>query len=70
MKILFINIYYNSQISENIIHISVINQLCNTDLIKTIQKEGGGQMILCLPHFKKLGPPSSPLATPMVRPSV
>ena len=44
--LLFIHIYYNSQISENI-HISDINKLSNIDLIKIIQKVGGGEMIVC-----------------------
>ena len=46
MKILsFIDIYYHSYISENISHISVINKLSNSDLIKNIKKEGGEQLI-------------------------
>ena len=45
--LLFIHIYYNSKISENI-HISDINKLSNIELIKIIQKVGG-EMILCPP---------------------
>ena len=52
--LLLIHIYYNSKISENIIHISVINQLSNINLIKILQKVGG-QMILRHPPFKKWG---------------
>ena len=68
MKIIFINTYYNLQISENITHVSVINLLTNIDLKKIIQKVGG-QMILCPRPFIKWGdksprPPPS-LATRM-----
>ena len=57
MKIfVFIHIYCKSQISENIIHISVINQLSNIDLIKIIQKVGD--------MFPRGAPPPPP-ATPM-----
>ena len=63
MKILlFIHIFYNSLISENIIHISVINQLSNIDIIKIIQKVGGTNDTLS-PTFQKVGghvPPSPP----------
>ena len=48
MKKLFIHIYYDSKISENIIHILVINQLFNIDLIKIIKKVGGQNMLICL----------------------
>ena len=50
-------------------HISVINQSLNVNLVKIIQKVGGTNDTL-FPPFKKWGehvPPSpSPLATPMV----
>ena len=52
--VLFIHIYYNYQISVNIIHIWVINQLFNIVLIKIIQKVRG-QMILCPRPSKELG---------------
>ena len=42
-NIIIVYMYHNSQISENIIHISVINQLSNIGLIKIIQKVGGGK---------------------------
>ena len=67
MKILLvIHIYHNSLLSENIIHISVINQLSNTDLIKILQKVGGTNDTPS-PTFKMWGDmsPVPPPATPM-----